>query len=70
MRIAMDGERPVGSGRVAAVEHARQRDGEGGALVGAGAVRGDRAAMALDHRLHDEEAEARVPLRRTSLPMR
>ena len=56
----------------AALEQAGEGDGEGGAPVGARAVRDDGSPVALHHRAHDEEAEAGAGagLRRTSEPMR
>src|SRR5688500_14640077 len=42
----------------ALVDDARQRDGERRAAVPARALGLDRAAMALRHRAHDEQAEA------------
>src|SRR5688572_21577367 len=58
--LAMDGRRLVGRGLIRGhpFDHPGQGDGEGRALVRARADRGDGAAVALDHRLHDEEPEA------------
>src|SRR5688572_6790745 len=60
--LAMDGRRLIGRGLIHGdpFDHPGQGDGEGRALVRARADRGDGAAVALDHRLHDEQPEARA----------